>query len=273
MLIRVEVRTRQGVLLSLPLDDPSSGLYVQNIEGLDPVKATLVSSSFAMMDGEQFHSARRESRNVKLTLGLEPDYMEFDVRDLRKRLYAWFMPKQEVNLRFIMEDGLEVDIWGRVETFDAPMFTKEPAVDVSLMCYDPDFVDRTPVALSGTSTSTSTDQVISYGGTVETGFEFTFQPTRAITEFTIYTTATDGVVRTLEFAYPMQAGDVVKISTIPGAKGAVLNRIGSEISALYGITPQSAWLELQPGDNLFRVYAEGEPVLYTLNYTTKYGGL
>ncbi len=56
MLIKVEARTSSGALLILPLDDVSSGYVVEEIEGLDPVKATLVSSSFAQADGEQYHT-------------------------------------------------------------------------------------------------------------------------------------------------------------------------------------------------------------------------
>jgi hypothetical protein len=125
VLVRVEVRTSQGTLLVLPLDDVSDGLALEEVEGLDPVKATLNSSSFAGEDGEQYHSARRESRNIKFKIGLEPDYVATSVRDLRKRLYAFFMPKTQVSLRFVMSDGLYVDILGRIETFDAPLFVQD----------------------------------------------------------------------------------------------------------------------------------------------------
>jgi hypothetical protein len=54
MLTGVEVRTIQDNLLALSLDDPSSGFIIEEIEGLDPVKASVVSSSFATMDGEQY---------------------------------------------------------------------------------------------------------------------------------------------------------------------------------------------------------------------------
>lgn len=276
MLIRVEVRTSQGALLTLPLDDVSNGLIIEEIGGLDPVKATLVSSSFAGADGEQYHSARRESRNVKLKIGLEPDYVDVMVADLRKRLYGFFMPKSEVSLRFVMDDGLYVDIVGRVESFDTPLFTKEPEVDISLMCFDPDFIDPNLVSFSGMSTSLdneTADSLITYPGTVETGAVFTVRPNRAVNAFTFYHRPPDGSLRTLDFSIPLVANDVLRISTVTGAKGVTLTRGGTESSALYGVSPQSSWLEFLPGDNYLRLYLSGAPIPYAVEYITRYGGL
>lgn len=273
MLVRVEARTRQGALLDMPLEDSSNGLVVQEIEGLDPVKATLVSSSFAQSDGEQYHSSRREARDLKLTLGLEPDYVSSTVQDLRRRLYSFFMPKLEVMLRFHMDDGSYVDIWGRVESFGSPLFTREPAVDISLRCFNPDFFDPNPVTRSEMSTDVDVDILVEYEGTVETGVLFDFAIDRDLTAFTIYHRPPDGTLRTLDFASALYDGDRLRISTSPGAKSAILTRGGSDTSVLYGISPQSNWIELQPGDNHIRVYAIGLGVPYTLEYTNKYGGL
>src|SRR5687768_15048880 len=100
MLTRVDVTTRQGNLLSLLLEEISSGLVVEEIEGLDPVRAILVSSSYAGQDGEQYQSSKRERRDIKITLGIEPDETVEEVADVRRRIYAYFMPKSEVNLKF-----------------------------------------------------------------------------------------------------------------------------------------------------------------------------
>lgn len=273
MLTEVEVRTRQGDLLNLPLEDIDSGLIVQQIEGLDPVKATLVSSSFAQIDGEQYQSSRRETRNIKIQLGLEPNPLEDSVRGLRRQLYGFFMPETETNLRFIMDDGLNVDIVGRVESFESALFTAEPVVDISIICFDPDFVDPTPVEMSGTTVSSDAETLVEYEGTVETGIEFTLNVDRTIEEFTLYHRASDDTIRSLDFSAPLVAGDVLFISTIPGNKGATLTRAETVSSILYGISPQSVWTELTPGDNHIRVYAEGAGIPFDLKHSTKYGGL
>lgn len=273
MLQAVEARTPQGDLLSLPLRDVLNGYIVQEIQGLDPVKATLVSSSFATMDGQQYHSARREARQISLKLGLEPNYIDNTVESLRRGLYDYFMPKAVVNLRCVMEDGLEVDIQGHVESFETPLFSKEPEVDVVVMCYDPDFFDATAVVLSGNSTSTTTETTINYDGTVDTGVLFQLNVNRTMTGVTLYHRDPAGTLRSLDLQMALVNGDIVKVSTVSGSKYARKTTSGSETSALYAVSPQSYWMKLQPGTNTFRVYATGAAVPYTLTYFNRYGGL
>jgi hypothetical protein len=273
MLNVVEIRTSQGALLSLPLDDVSSGLVIQKIEGLDPVKATLVSSSFANMDGAQHHSSRREPRNIKLKLGFEPDYSTSTIQSLRDQLYAFFMPKTQVDLRFKRLNSLDCDIVGRIESFEAPLFTDEPAVDISLMCFDPDFYNPDPVLIENVSTAGSEEVLINYAGTVETGIIFTLLVNDDLSAFTIYFRPPDGTLRTLEFSNVMLADDILEINTNVGSKSVTLTRGSTAISNLYAVSPQSNWMELQPGPNYIRVEAEGAVIPYTIEYITKYGGL
>lgn len=282
LLNALNVTNSQGLVLSLPLEDDSGGFSVQKIEGLDPVKANLVSTSFANMDGEQYQSSRRTPRNIKITLGLEPDYSTQAVKDLRDQLYNFFMPKTVVDLNFHLFDkfaisvflqDLDLNIQGRIESFDSDLFVKEPTVDISIMCYAPDFVDLEPVIFDGMTVADLTETVLSYGGNIETGFLFTISPDRDLSEFTIFHRPPDQTLRTVDISYPLLAGDVLQISSVRGSKSVLLTRAGVVSSLLYAQSPQSDWLELQPGDNNLRVYAEGAPIPYTIEYTTKYGGL
>jgi hypothetical protein len=278
MLTLVEARSPLGSLLSMPMGDTSSGIYIGDIEGLGPVKATLVSSSFAGEDGEQYHSMRREARDVKLTLGLEPDYVTTTVRALRARLYQYFMTGMPINLRFYDQDGptlLTVGIDGRVETCEPVIFGEEPGVEVGIRCFKPDFLELVETSVAGNTVSTNTDMTINYTGTVETGIIFTMTANRAVSDFTIYHTPADGTVRTLYFATPLANGDKVVISTVAGSKYARLTLSGqsSSSSILRGVSPQSNWIELQPGPNLFRVQTAGAAVPWNVKYTNRHGGL
>jgi hypothetical protein len=278
MLIRVEVRTRQGTLLTLPLDDTASGLFIEEIEGLDPVKATLVSSSFANVDGEQHHSSRREARDLKLKVGLEEDYVTNSIRSLRNRLYSFLMPKSDVFLRFVHDDGFSADIVGTVEDFDTPIFTKEPRADISIRCFNPDFVVPVPVKEDLVTVDGSEENEgwteINYDGTVSTGFVVELTLNRVEQALSIYNRSPGGILRQLDFSAPLAVGDKLRISTVAGSKGATLLRETVLTSVLYGVTAQSAWLEFEQGVNEFRVYATGTPAIpYTLEYLTRYGGL
>ena len=273
MITKVEVRTTAGTLLTLPLDDISDGFVIEGIDGLDPVKATITSSGFANLDGAQYQSSRRETRNIVLGIGLEPDYVTNTVRDLRTHLYQFFMPKSQVSLRFYMSDGLTVDILGRVESFESPLFTKEPAVAISVICFDPDFTELDPVEIDDETVADSSEILVTYNGSVETGIIFELDVDRTLAEFTIYHRPPDGVVRSLDFAASLVADDVVKIDTIVGEKSAILTRASTDSSVLYGVSPQSTWIQLQPGDNYLRVYAVGAAIPFSIKYTTRHGGL
>jgi len=277
VLTTVEARSRRGDLLSLPLEDDSSGFRVASIEGLDPVKATLVSSSFANSDGEAYQSSRRETRNIKFNIELDPYPDSGDtVRDLRKKLYRFFMPESEVRLTFILEEGLTVDIVGVVESCETAHFSQEPAVDISIICFDPDFYDPTPVVVSGMNTADAAPTTITYDGTVEVGVKITIGPVvTAIPDFVLYQTLPNDEVRTLEFDnVTLAVGDTLVISTVSGSKSATLTHTGVSSSALYGISPQSNWIALEPGDNDLKLYSSVTPgTPWTVEYLEKYGGL
>lgn len=282
LLNALDVTNSRGSVLSLPLEDISGGFLVKDIQGLDPVKATIVSSSFANLDGEQYHSSRREARNIRIQLGLEPDYAIEDVKSLRDELYQFFMPKTKAVLGFhmfdrfaenILDQALDLKIDGRIESFESSLFTKEPSVDISVMCFDPDFYDPVSVIFAGSTTENPLETQLTYPGTVETGVLLTLNVDRDLPEFTIYHRPPDESLRTIDFTYPLLAGDVLKISSVVGAKSVLLTRAGVESSVLYGVSPQSGWLEIQPGINNLRVYAEGAPIPYTIEYIKKYGGL
>lgn len=273
MLNEVEVLTAQGNLLTMVLDDISDGIAIQNIDGLDPVKATIVSSSFANLDGTQYHASRREDRNIKLKLGLEPDWAIENVSDVRQRVYNYFMPKTALALTFRTSEGLDVDISGRVESCESALFSAEPAMDISVICFDSDFVDPVPVVIAGATVDDTTNIDIEYGGSVETGVTITLEIDRTLTEFTIYSVSSDGILRQMDFAAAMENGDTLTIVTTPGNKSAMISSGGSPTSILYGVSPQANWIELQPGTNTFRIYAEGDPIPYTVTYNNRYGGL
>jgi hypothetical protein len=225
------------------------------------------------LDGEQFQSSRREKRNIVLTLGLEPDWAQTTVGQLRAQLYKFFMPKNDSTLRFYTDDFPVVDILGTVETFDCPLFVKDPEATISLICFDPDFYTPTALQFAGNTTSGSTSQAVQYDGTVDTGVLITVNVNRTMAGFTVNVQPDGDVIHSMQFTAALVAGDVVQISTVPGNKFATLTRAGVQSSLLYGISPTSEWTALQPGNNAFWINASGSAVPFTVQYTEKIGGL
>lgn len=273
MLNKVEVRNAKGDLLSLPFEDMSNGYCVKGIDGLGPVKAAIVKSSFAQLDGTQYHSSSLGDRNITMKLGLYPNWISNDVEDLRYALYDYLMPKSPISLRFYTDKGLTVDIAGRVESLEPDIFSREPAVDASIICFQPDFLALAEISISGNTVSDTTATTISYAGTSEAGIILALNINRTLGEFTIYNQAADGTLQALDFQTSLAAGDVLTINTNVGSRGATLVRGGTISQPLYAIQKPTGWTSLQKGDNLIRVYATGAAIPYTISYTTRYGGL
>lgn len=272
MLNLVEVRTDQGLLLSLPLFDPSDGYMVRDIDGLDPVDAVLTYSSMVSQDDELFQSSKRVKRNIVLKLGYEPDYANTTVKSLRDRLYSFFMPKGQVSLRFYSDDMPTVEIRGRVEKMNAPLFAKDPEATISIICPKSSFVGETHI-IEGFSTAGSGEIVVNYTGSIETGGILRVAPKRSFTTFTMQNRLSGSEVLSQEFVFPLQADDILEINSVPLQKGAKLTRGPSLTSVLFGVSPFGKWIELHPGVNKLRMSAAGSPIPWSFQYANKYGGL
>jgi Phage tail protein. len=273
MLNQVEVVSDQGTQIILPIGETSSGFYIEDIDGLDPVAANASSSPFGQLDGEVEQGARREKRNIILTVGLEPDYISRTVSQMRRQLYTYFMPKSKATFRFISDDMEPVSIRGTIEDLDAKLFVQDPKAVISVVNFQPDFLSLVETVINGSTTATGVDTDIVYPGSVDTGFVFQLNVNRSITGFTLNQTLPDSSQRTFQFVYPLVAGDVLTISTIAGNKYATLLRGSTQTSALAGVSPQADWLQLAPGTNKFRSSVTGAAIPYTLKYTSRYGGL
>lgn len=274
MFTKVEVTNRRGNILTLAIEEDQDNPYqINDIDGLDPVQAVLTSSSYAGTDGEVFQFAKRAARNIKVKLDLDPDFVDHTYTTLRQGLYPFFMPKSEIKLRLYSDTGLYVDIIGVVEDCSSPLFDQDPNVDISIMCYDPDFVDPRMVSVDANTTSGTTPIVLDYPGNIETGVVVTLNLNRTLDEFTIYNIDEGGNILQLDFTGDLLDDDILVVSSLKGSKGITLIRSGVSSSFLYGRSAQSRWIELGEGLNNFRIYAPGDPIPYVLEYVVRYGGL
>ena len=273
MITTVRATSNQGSELYLTLGEVSSGIYIKEIEGLDPVKATIVSSGYPNQTGEQYQASKREARDIVLHLGIEADWVLEEPRDIRSRIYQFFMPRTFVDLLFIDSNDISFGITGMIETCQTPLFSKDTSVDVVVRCFESDFVDPDVIFVSESTVSTTIMSDIDYDGSVESGFRFQLFVNRTEDSFTLYNEMPNGRLRQLDFAYPLLAGDTVTIDTVPGEKVVDLTRAGVTSSILYAMSPQSTWLDFWPGTNKLRVYATGAAIPYILTYYNRYGGL
>lgn len=273
MIVQLNARTPYGGLLNLPLQDTSSGYVVGAIEGLAPGRAILSTSTFSSIDGVAFHSARRDQRDIRIRIEFESNPRFDDVENLRNNLYRYFQLKQEVELEFVRSTGTSPRIRGRVESVESVFFAQNPAVDIQVVCFDPYFYDATPTVLNLNTTSSTATTEVDYAGSAPTGVKLTITPPRTISDLTLSVTSNYGRTISLVFNAGINANQTLTITTHPGNKTAS-RRVGGTVSSiLYGVSPSSFWPQLEPGINLVRAAVSGTAIPYTLEYTTRYGGL
>lgn len=273
MLRKFDVTNRRGNVLSFSMVEDDGGYQVAEIDGLGPVKATIVSSSFPGADDEIYQSAKRGARNIKIKVDLDPDFSPDTYTTLRQRLYSYLMPKSFVTLRFFMTSGLYVDIVGIVEDLSTPLFDEDPQVDISIMCHKSDFLDPRVITVEGLTVDDNTWTEVVYPGSVESGTVITMNVNRSVPAFTIYKRDDSGTIAQLDFSGDLQNGDTLVVSSLRGNKGITHTRAGVSKSYLYGMSAQSKWIEFAEGANEFRIYAPGDPVPYDLEYVVRYGAL
>lgn len=273
MLVKVDVINQRGNILTLEMAESESLYQVNEIDGLNPVKAELVSVSYAGAPGEQFQSARRGPRDITFKLSLDPDFVGDTITSLRNDLYSYFLPTSKIDMRFHLSNGLMLDISGIVEDFSSPQFAQDPDVTVSVRCFNPDFVDTRIISLTGATVDDNTNTLITYPGTVDSGVVLTMNFIRTVTAFSMYNRGENGVLQQLDFNGTLIPDDTLVISSLQGSKGITLTRSGVSSSYLYGRTAQSSWISLTEGVNEFRVFANGDPIDYELEYVVKYGAI
>lgn len=277
MLTQVQVVNSAGIVLPLVLGNADNGFIVENITGLSPVKATMVSTTFADAPGAQYQTSRRETRNIVYTIGFRPGSIG-SVSALRQKLYSYFMPQSEIVQMFYTDHLSEtVKITGIVESFDMPQFSSTPEATISVICYDPDFLALSPV--SSTFTVGGTGTTVNYNGTVNTGLEMKLNlatTTGVANTVTLTNTRSDGVQK-LNFVHyaslPTGAGSYLLIDT-NRFKKAVTMQSGSVVSsALAYVQPFSDWVQLKPGANKLAITFALSGTVATYTYTNRYGGI
>ena len=123
MINSVLVTGAYGDSIELMLWDESNGYIVEEIEGLGPVDANIVSTNYASFDGSQFQSARRSPRNIIFKIGFATKHPTFSAEELRRRLSNIFRTKSQVSMLFKSDKNYLIN--GYVETNEPSIFSKD----------------------------------------------------------------------------------------------------------------------------------------------------
>lgn len=266
---------RSAPILQLDEDGRTETDLVQilNIEGIDPVKATVATSPYGSVDGTSYTGSSVLNRNIVLTIKPNPNWDTWTYENLRKLLYSYFMPKLVVRLVFYSDDFPPVEIYGVVEGVEGTIFSKEPTLQVSVVCPDPYFRAVNPTILTGQNGVLNTFE---YNGNVESGMVVKVTHVSG-TPTTIGIQLGDPKETHFGVMANINSSKYFELSSIPMQKYVQNVNIGTGVidnllSNVY-IQEGSLWPSLQPGTNEFRVITDAGVQDYQLIFYERFGGL
>jgi hypothetical protein len=263
----------------LPLSEggrPDTDLIqIRNITGLEPVKANVNTSPLGSVDGESFSGSSVPKRNIVVTLGLNPDWDEWTMSQLRRLLYAYFMPKLSIRLVLESDDLDTVEIYGYVESCEPVLFSKDGEVQVSIICPDPYFTSVDPIVVTGVSSDGSDPAIIQYNGSIETGINVEITEAAVPAPAVISIQVGDPSLSNFRIDATVSATKYLVMNSISGKKYVRQIETGTGvITNLLGYVESGyTWPILQPGENEFSVISNAGTQDWQLTYFERFGGL
>ena len=260
--------------------------YAVTVSGLFPPAATINTAAVANFDGAKFNSSCVEPRNIVITIWPRPP-----VEQNRLALYRYFKTKQACRLYFKTESR-DVYIDGYVETFDGDVHENPQKAQISILCPQPFFNDRSgtvidfynnvpsftfPFSIPSegvpfSSIALNAEKSIVNGGDVATGTRIVLTADGTVENPKIYNVQTG---ESLILNITMQSGDRVEIDTNRGSKGVIWIRDGEAVNIISQLDRTMKWMQLEPGDNIMTVTADGYPenLKCAFVFNEKYEGL
>lgn len=261
---------------------------VVQIDGLNPPSATLNTTAVAGFDGEQYNSGRVNTRNVVLTIVINPD-----IETNRLNLYKIFRTKQYIKLYF-KNNSRNVFIDGRIETIECDYFAIRQTMQISMICFQPYFcevdssailkhknsllefpVEFLPEGIEFSTINDSPKLNIVNAGEVETGMFIILRAKGGnVHRPTIYNSRTR---EKIELALDtLEDGAEIWINTNKGERGvSLINTSGYYDNIINTFTRDSSWLQLDIGENFFEytTYFGSENLEIEIRFNNKYQGV
>lgn len=269
----------------LDLTNERGGIYLDKVEGLQPVKAELSSTSSPYFDGARLNNVRIGVRNIVIYLELCKN-----VEENKALLYQLFRKKKEGTLYYKSAER-DVYIKGYVEDITPNQYSNPVSVQIVIVCFDPYFIDAqalvTEIARNAPKLHfklaiteprpfgiyrENTTQTLTNDGDELLGMIVHIYASGRAEIPKIYN---DETGEFFELGVELMAGDEVVINTTDGKHGVTLIRAAQEFNLFNAITRGSSWLKLDVGSNTFGATASsgGDLLRFMLSAAERYEGV
>lgn len=278
----------------------SSGFAIEKIDGLGPIRANIITTNIANLDGAIFNSSRAVFRNIVFSIY----FVDIPtIEDARLASYRWFSLKQKIKL-VIKTDNRECECVGYVESNEPDIFSKKEKTTISIICPDPYLysVSETEYNFSGINSyfkfpfsnesvqdkliefgeyQTKKRESIVYNGDFEIGLNIKMHFLGPVTNITLYhinagkTLKIDTSKITSLTGEALDAGDDIILNTKNGEKSIQLLRNGVYTNILNCLDKNPNWFQLKKGNNEIAFSAESgeEYIQLTVSYKAAYEGV
>ena len=268
--------------------------YLTHVDGMTTAATSIASSTMGGADGDVVNNVQANARPSVIDLRIKDGV---DVEDAKRAVLQVVKIKQQGTLEWTQNERT-VTISGIVESVDMPRWTNAVMLQISMYCSQPfwedlDFIVQQISEAIDLHWFTDSAAGMLYfpeqgiplgeydtirtkrfhnGGDVAVGLEISIVAFDTVTNPIIY----DGKGNFLGVGYgdgakqvQLKAGDNVVITTHKGQKNITLN--GKSILAK--LRPQSTWLQLEAGDNLFTINSDDDSLTnmtFSLIYKQRY---
>lgn len=287
--MKFDYYSKSGVMLSLT---NGQNYKLVNIDSQTSATSNISSIVIGGVDGDTVNNIQAQPRTIVLDLRITAD-----VEKTKRNILNVIKLKQQGTIRW-EQDNKVVEITGIVESIDMPRWSKAVTMQITLHCEQPFWEDIDNIISDINEaidlhyfTSHTNDMLYFPEAGIALG-EYDVTRTRVIhntgdvsvgldIEIIAYDTATNPIIHAASGKFfgcgygtgnkkvTMSAGDVIKISTGKNEKAVTLN--GTSI--LGKVKPNSAWLQLEAGDNTFSINSDEETVTnmsFSLTYKRRY---
>ena len=273
----------------LELTHNENKYIVGNVEGLTPPSADI---SFVenLGDGAEFKHERTSKRNLVINMNIVGN-----AEDNRIQLYRYIKNGKYIKVYF--KNGRR-NVWieGYVETLEIDQFNMKTTCQISILCPNPWWKDIEEVIHSINTikgnfyfpfytidpipfSTYDTIQILNLinKGDISSGMTIEVFARGSITNLKIFNRETTEYIGLgcEERPFTLQAGDKIIITTHINNKRIKLIRNAEEINIFNDLTPDSTFLQVGAGDNVFTYTADSgnEYVDITFKHYSQYEGV
>lgn len=288
-------KNADGVEIRMSYEE-NAVFFIDTVDGVSSVDNSVATSSNTTVDGSTYQGSVTKQRNIVITLLLTA-YSEAEHREYRNMLYKCFKPKTAGTLTFIEEDEKRI-IDYRVESVDIDNTGVNRSATISLICPDPFFKDiaDTEIIMAGWEnafefihefkeegeefgyrTAEITKAIDNDSAADNIGMEITISATGPVTNPAVYHQEEKEHIKigTDNQTFSMQAGDILRITTVTNEKDVVLIRDGAEESVNQYLDEESEFIQLVHGANTITYAADTgrEYMNVSVKYRYRYLGV